>query len=254
MPPLRVTRPISRSPATGSVMKWTTSCARAAAKESSAKGSCSAGARRTSTPGFRSRAAATKLSDGSTAATASAPSRRTSSPVSAPGPQPTSRARTPGPTPAKSASSGASGSEYLPMKRSYDSAGTAKLMRQIYVDRDKPRAAGFPPSPPPRRSWGEIAHRTQQSANSDQGPRFALRRVRVCLHAPGMSDFRIGIGIWDGVEELDFAGPYEVLTAWARQNDERSITVETISSDDVPVTCAHGLRVIPDTSWGNGER
>lgn len=69
-----------------------------------------------------------------------------------------------------------------------------------------------------------------------------------------MSDYRIGIGVWDGVEELDFAGPYEVLTAWARQNDERSITVETIASDGEPVTCAHGLRVIPDASWGNDER
>jgi transcriptional regulator GlxA family with amidase domain len=69
-----------------------------------------------------------------------------------------------------------------------------------------------------------------------------------------MSDFRIGIGIWDGVEELDFAGPYEVLTAWARQSNGRSISVETIASDGEPVTCAHGLRVIPDTSWGDGER
>ena len=69
-----------------------------------------------------------------------------------------------------------------------------------------------------------------------------------------MSDYRIGIGIWDGVEELDFAGPYEVLTAWARQNDERSITVETIADGREPVTCAHGLRVVPDTTWDDGER
>jgi transcriptional regulator GlxA family with amidase domain len=69
-----------------------------------------------------------------------------------------------------------------------------------------------------------------------------------------MSDYRIGIGIWDGVEELDLAGPYEVLTAWARQNDERSITVETIAERSEPVTCAHGLRVVPDTTWDNGER
>ena len=27
-----------------------------------------------------------------------------------------------------------------------------------------------------------------------------------------MEQFRIGIWVWDGVEELDFAGPYEVLT------------------------------------------
>ena len=26
-----------------------------------------------------------------------------------------------------------------------------------------------------------------------------------------MDEFTIGIALWDGVEELDFAGPYEVL-------------------------------------------
>jgi transcriptional regulator GlxA family with amidase domain len=69
-----------------------------------------------------------------------------------------------------------------------------------------------------------------------------------------MSDFRIGIGIWDGVEELDFAGPYEVLTAWARLSNGRSVSVETIATDGEPVTCSHGLRVIPDTSWGDAGR
>jgi transcriptional regulator GlxA family with amidase domain len=69
-----------------------------------------------------------------------------------------------------------------------------------------------------------------------------------------MSDYKIGIGIWDGVEELDFAGPYEVLTAWARYADDRSITVETIAAGDGPVTCAHGLRVLPDATWGEGDQ
>ena len=67
--PSRVTRAISRSPATGSAMKWTTSCARAASNAWSSNGSCSAAARCTSTPGWRSRAAATKGSEGSTADT-----------------------------------------------------------------------------------------------------------------------------------------------------------------------------------------
>ena len=54
----------------------------------------------TSTPGKRSRAAATNASDGSTAATSCVPSRRMSSAVSAPGPQPTSSTRRPARTPA----------------------------------------------------------------------------------------------------------------------------------------------------------
>ena len=62
-----------------------------------------------------------------------------------------------------------------------------------------------------------------------------------------MEQFRIGIWVWNGVEELDFAGPYEVLTAWARMaRDEREITVQLVAESTEPVTCSHGLRVIPD--------
>jgi transcriptional regulator GlxA family with amidase domain len=62
-----------------------------------------------------------------------------------------------------------------------------------------------------------------------------------------MDDFRIGIWIWDGVEELDFAGPYEVLTSWARMAaDERTISVQLVAATTNPITCSHGLRVIPD--------
>jgi transcriptional regulator GlxA family with amidase domain len=63
---------------------------------------------------------------------------------------------------------------------------------------------------------------------------------------PGVN---IGIFIFDGVEELDFAGPYEVLTAWSRQAEERELTVFTVARTTGPVTCSHGLRVIPDHGW-----
>ena len=60
----------------------------------------------------------------------------------------------------------------------------------------------------------------------------------------------IGIFIFDGVEELDFVGPYEVLTSWARQaEDERELSVFTIARTAEPVTCSHGLRVIADRTW-----
>jgi transcriptional regulator GlxA family with amidase domain len=62
-----------------------------------------------------------------------------------------------------------------------------------------------------------------------------------------MDEYRIAIALWDGVEELDFAGPYEVLTAWSRMS-ERSISVRTASVAGEAVTCAHGLIVVPDTS------
>ena len=63
-----------------------------------------------------------------------------------------------------------------------------------------------------------------------------------------MNEFTIASALWDGVEELDFAGPYEVLTAWARMS-ERPITVRTVAQTIEPVRCAHDLRVIPDATW-----
>jgi transcriptional regulator GlxA family with amidase domain len=63
-----------------------------------------------------------------------------------------------------------------------------------------------------------------------------------------MDEFRIAIALWDGVEELDFAGPFEVLTAWSRMS-ERPISVRTVASSDGAVRCAHDLRVVPDTTW-----
>jgi transcriptional regulator GlxA family with amidase domain len=62
-----------------------------------------------------------------------------------------------------------------------------------------------------------------------------------------MDEFRIAIALWDGVEELDFAGPYEVLTAWARTTDGR-VTVRTVSRDGDAIECSHGLTVVPDTA------
>src|SRR5262249_33172535 len=71
----------------------------------------------------------------------------TSSAVSAPGPQPTSTTLWTPDTFAKSAKSGASGDEYLPMKRSYLSAATAKLIgRGLYAARVLSRACAAAPA------------------------------------------------------------------------------------------------------------
>jgi len=58
----------------------------------------------------------------------------------------------------------------------------------------------------------------------------------------------IGIAVWDGVEELDFAGPYEVLTAWAAYQGN-GMRVVTVGESAGMVRCAHGLKVVPDTTW-----
>jgi len=101
-----VTRAISVTPAAGSDMKCTTSCARLASNVASANGSDSAAACRMSTSGCLARAASTNDGEGSIAVTFGAETRATSSVVSAPGPQPTSITRCPPATPAKSASCG----------------------------------------------------------------------------------------------------------------------------------------------------
>jgi transcriptional regulator GlxA family with amidase domain len=60
---------------------------------------------------------------------------------------------------------------------------------------------------------------------------------------------RIAIALFDEAEELDWAGPWEVLAAWAQQWPGDDVEVFTIASDGGVVTCAKGLRVLPDHSW-----
>ena len=60
---------------------------------------------------------------------------------------------------------------------------------------------------------------------------------------------RIGIFLFDGAEELDWAGPWEVLGSWAHGWPDDGIEVATVARHPGPVTCAKGLRVLPDHTW-----
>jgi len=60
---------------------------------------------------------------------------------------------------------------------------------------------------------------------------------------------RIGIALFDGAEELDWAGPWEVLAAWATQWPDDGVEVFTLARSVGVVTCAKGLRVLPDQTW-----
>jgi transcriptional regulator GlxA family with amidase domain len=60
---------------------------------------------------------------------------------------------------------------------------------------------------------------------------------------------RIGIFLFDGTEELDWAGPWEVLAAWARMWPDDDVEVFTVARAEGPVTCAKGLRVLADHTW-----
>jgi transcriptional regulator GlxA family with amidase domain len=59
----------------------------------------------------------------------------------------------------------------------------------------------------------------------------------------------IGVALVDGAEELDWAGPWEVLAAWAQQWPDDGVRVFTLAREDRVVTCAKGLRVLPDETW-----
>lgn len=56
---------------------------------------------------------------------------------------------------------------------------------------------------------------------------------------------RVGIFVFDGAEELDVAGPYEVLATWSELSALRP-SVVTFSPDGSGVRCAKGLRLVPD--------
>jgi transcriptional regulator GlxA family with amidase domain len=60
---------------------------------------------------------------------------------------------------------------------------------------------------------------------------------------------RIAIALFDGAEELDFAGPWEVLAAWAKMWPDDAVEVFTVADSLEPVLCAKGMRVVPDTTW-----
>jgi transcriptional regulator GlxA family with amidase domain len=59
---------------------------------------------------------------------------------------------------------------------------------------------------------------------------------------------RVAIAVFEGAEELDFAGPWEVLAAWRFLYPD-DVELVMVGEDSSPVTCAKGMRVVPETSW-----
>jgi transcriptional regulator GlxA family with amidase domain len=60
---------------------------------------------------------------------------------------------------------------------------------------------------------------------------------------------RIAVTLLEGAEELDFAGPWEVLAAWAQQFPDDGVEIFTVARENGAVTAAKGLRVVPDRTW-----
>jgi transcriptional regulator GlxA family with amidase domain len=70
-----------------------------------------------------------------------------------------------------------------------------------------------------------------------------------------MKKIRVGILLFDEVELLDFAGPYEVFsTTNVPGTGERAFTVHTLSQKGEVVTSRNGLKVLPDRSISGGRK
>jgi transcriptional regulator GlxA family with amidase domain len=77
-----------------------------------------------------------------------------------------------------------------------------------------------------------------------------------------MTQLTVGILLFEDVEVLDFAGPYEVFSrtrlvpgAASRRTDESApFRVITVARTADLVTCIGGLRVMPDHTWSNAPR
>lgn len=64
----------------------------------------------------------------------------------------------------------------------------------------------------------------------------------------------IGLLLFDGVEELDAVGPWEVLGYWTQRHPEDGWTVWCLSADGEPVTAAKNLVLGAHHSWEHAPR
>jgi transcriptional regulator GlxA family with amidase domain len=62
---------------------------------------------------------------------------------------------------------------------------------------------------------------------------------------------QIGIVLFDGVEELDAVGPWEVLADWAHIGPEDGYAVTTLAPDGGTVTCAGGLQIVAEHGFAD---
>ncbi|MBB6450226.1 transcriptional regulator GlxA family with amidase domain [Geomicrobium halophilum] len=60
--------------------------------------------------------------------------------------------------------------------------------------------------------------------------------------------WRVGVFLFDDVEVLDFAGPFEVFSVTTLENGEKPFAVETVSETGKMVIARNGLKVQPDYS------
>jgi transcriptional regulator GlxA family with amidase domain len=59
---------------------------------------------------------------------------------------------------------------------------------------------------------------------------------------------RIAVAVFEGAEELDFVGPWDVIASWSFLYPDE-VEVVLVGESTEPVSCAKGMRVVADTSW-----
>jgi len=64
--------------------------------------------------------------------------------------------------------------------------------------------------------------------------------------------YKIGILVFENVEELDFVGPYETL-AYVNKMEPNSVDVKIIAKENNPINAYNGLRFLPNKRINNDD-
>jgi putative intracellular protease/amidase len=72
--------------------------------------------------------------------------------------------------------------------------------------------------------------------------------VRAQTRVPDQEKLNVAILVFDGVQIIDYTGPYEVLGSWSRRK------VFTVAEKADPITTNMGMKVVPSYSFDNSPR
>jgi transcriptional regulator GlxA family with amidase domain len=78
-----------------------------------------------------------------------------------------------------------------------------------------------------------------------------IKRGYVKMNA---KEWSVGIFLFDDVEVLDFAGPFEVFSVTSLENEAKPFTVKTVSEKGNIINARNGLKVQPDYSFENMQK
>src|SRR6476619_1274920 len=81
----------------------------------------------------------------------------------------------------------------------------------------------------------------EEASDPEPGLGDVERHAETMTYQPSTFPHHIAILLFDGVEELDAVGPWEVLAHWTRNHPDDGWAVSCMSQDGLPVTAAKGL-------------